>query len=132
MTQSKRYCFAALCSLIMLQLIMLLALFAGLEPHPPKVTPLFGIAPFLGASMSLAISAMIVRPLDHTAGRCLSVTAALTALVSFGPHKFLDAQFALIWPAVILGQLAAFTVIAQVLLAAWQRRCNDPKNPSHA
>jgi hypothetical protein len=107
MTQSDRYAVAALATLILLQGIMLSALYAGIRPHPPSATPLFGIAPFLGASVSIAVAAIIVQPLTNAAGRSLSVVAALTALVSFGPQKYFDAQFGLIWPAVILGQLAA-------------------------
>jgi hypothetical protein len=37
------------------------------------------------------------------------------ALVSFGPQKYLDAQFGLIWPAVVLGQVAAITILICVL-----------------
>ena len=117
MTHPDRPALAALATLILLQAIMLSALYAGIRPHPPVVTPLFGIAPFLGASMSVALSAMIVRPLESPAGRSLSVLAAVMALVSFGPQKYFDAQFALIWPAVILGQVAALVIFAQILKA---------------
>ncbi len=48
---------------------MLSALYAGIRPHPPVVTPLFGIAPFLGAAMSVALEAIIVQPLCSRAGR---------------------------------------------------------------
>lgn len=120
MTQSDRHVLAALATLILLQVIMLSALYAGIRPHPPTVTPLFGIAPFLGASLSVALAAIIVQPLATMAGRRLSILAALMALVSFGPQKYVDAQFGLIWPAVILGQLAALVIFARVLHAARQ------------
>ena len=115
MTHYDRQALAALATLILLQLAMLSALYAGIRPHPPVATPLFGIAPFLGASVSVALSAIIVQPLTTAIGRGLSVTAALMALVSFGPQKYFDAQFALIWPAVILGQLAALVIFVRVL-----------------
>jgi hypothetical protein len=35
----------------------------------------------------------------------------LCALLSFGPQKYFDAQFHLIWPAVIAGQAASAAVI---------------------
>lgn len=117
MTQNDRQALAALTTLILLQGIMLSALYAGIRPHPPVATPLFGIAPFLGASVSIAVSAMIVQPLASTAGRGLSLAAALMALVSFGPQKYFDAQSGLIWPAVVLGQLAAAVLIVGVLRA---------------
>lgn len=118
MTHDDRQALAALTTLILLQLIMLSALYAGTRPHPPIATPLFGIAPFLGASVGVAVSAMIVQPLVTPAGRGLSVLAALLVLVSFGPQKYFDAQFALIWPAVILGQVAVLVICVRVLKAA--------------
>ncbi len=120
MTHCDRQTLAALATLILLQLIMLSALYAGVRPHPPLATPLFGIAPFLGAALSIAVAAMILRPLTTAIGRGLSVMAALMALVSFGPQKYFDAQFALIWPAVILGQFAVLVIIVRVLKASRQ------------
>lgn len=112
---------AALTALIILQLTMLGALFAQSAPHPPATIPLFGIAPFLAAALSAAAAAVIIGPLDTATGRVLSVLAALMALLSFGPQKYLDAQFALIWPAAIAGQIAAIAVIVLVASAAMRR-----------
>ena len=117
MTLHTRQTTAALATLILLQLIMLSALYAGIPPHPPVATPLFGIAPFLGASVSVALAAIIIGPLGDRVGRILSVLAALLALVSFGPQKYFDAQFGLIYPAVILGQIAAFLILLRVFRA---------------
>lgn len=125
MTPSDRHVLAALTTLTLLQCIMLSALYAGIPPHPPEATPLFGIAPFLGASVSVAVSAIIVQPLTNFFGRSLSGLAALMALVSFGPQKYLDAQFGLIWPAVILGQLAALVIIVRVVKASRQKDETD-------
>lgn len=116
-TPSDRIATAALATLILLQVVLLTALYAGVRPHPPEATPLFGIAPFLGASISVAVSALIIGPLKSAVGRTPSVLAAFAALVSFGPQKYLDPQFGLIWPAVILGQIAALVLIGQVIRA---------------
>ena len=116
-----RHANAALAALIILQLTMLGALFAQSVPHPPATIPLFGIAPFLAAALSAAAAAITIGPLDTASGRVLSVLAALMALRSYGPQKFLDAQFALIWPAVITGQIAAVAVIVLVGTAAMAR-----------
>ena len=112
---------AALCALIILQLVMLGALFAQSAPHPPATIPLFAIAPFLAAALSVAAGAIITGPLDTTTGRVLSVLAALMALLSYAPQKYLDAQFALIWPAVITGQIAAIVLIVLAGSAALAR-----------
>lgn len=112
---------AALCALIILQLVMLGALFAQSAPHPPATIPLFAIAPFLAAALSVTAGAIITGPLDTTTGRVLSVLAALMALLSYGPQKYLDAQFTLIWPAVITGQIAAVALIVLAGSAALAR-----------
>ncbi len=108
---TPRHVQAALATLIILQTVMLGALFAQSPPHPPADIPLFAIAPFLAVALSAALSAIIAGPLETTAGRVLSLLAALMALLSFGPQKYLDAQFSLIWPAVITGQIAAVTIL---------------------
>ncbi len=105
---------AALSALILLQLVMLSALYAGVAPHPPVATPLFAMAPFLAASFAVAFSAILLGPLSGKAGRSLSGLAVVLALVSFGPQKYFDAQFALIWPAVISGQIAAIVVLVHI------------------
>ena len=132
MTQHERQALAALATLILLQMIMLSALYAGVPPHPPEATPLFGIAPFLGASVSVAVSAMIVQPLKTIGGRSLSMVAALAALVSFGPQKYFDAQFGLIWPAVVLGQLAAVVIFVRILNASRQDDQRGARSKSNA
>ena len=102
---------AALAVLIILQAVMLGALYAGIPPHPPTATPLFGIAPLLGASMAAATAAILLGSGVTRPGRFLGLLAALMALISFGPQKYFDAQFGLIWPAVISGQLACLTLL---------------------
>lgn len=108
---------AALAALIILQLVMLGSLYAGVPPHPPAHTPLFGIAPFLAMALSAAVGALILGPASNTAGRVLAVLAALMALVSFGPQKYLDPAFPQIWPAVISGQVAVVTAILTAVKA---------------
>lgn len=109
---------AALTTLITLQAVMLAALFAKVPPHPPVTTPLFGIAPFVGMSIAVACSAMLMGAGTSGAGKILGILAALCAAVSFGPQKYFDPQFAMIWPAVISGQVA----ILALLVAIFRRR----------
>jgi hypothetical protein len=106
---------AALSVLIILQTVMLTALYAGVPPHPPLATPLFGIAPFLGASMAAAVAAIILGGNSSRVATALSLLATAMALVSFGPHKYFDAQFGLIWPAVIGGQIASLAVVMNLI-----------------
>lgn len=106
---------AALSTLIVLQLIMLGALFAQIPPHPPMHTPIFGIGPLIGAGVSAALAAILMGG-QSTIGRVLAIIAALIAALSFGPQKYFDAQFPAIWPAVLAGQVAIFTIFAMVFI----------------
>lgn len=111
----NRAAHAALSTLIILQAVMLTALYAGIPPHPPEATPLFGIAPLLAAAFSAAGAAFWFGAFESRAGRAFCVIAALLAAVSFGPQKFLDPQFPLIWPAVVTGQIAILTLVIGAL-----------------
>lgn len=114
MTDSRSV-FAAITALVILQLVMLGALYAGVPPHPPAVIPLFAIAPFLAVALATAAAALITGPLESKVGRALSLLAALMAMLSFGPQKYLDPQFPLIWPAVLSAQVAAIVIVVLVL-----------------
>lgn len=112
---------AALSALIILQLVMLGALYAQVPPHPPAAIPLFAIAPFLAVALATAAAALIVGPLASRTGKALSLLAALMAMLSFGPQKYLDPQFPLIWPAVLAAQVAVIAVFAGVLFRLGHR-----------
>ena len=88
MTDHSRPVAASLLTLIILQVIMLAALYAKIPPHPPEATPLFGIAPFIGAALAAASSALYLKGLETRAGQVLCLLAALLAAVSFGPQKY--------------------------------------------
>lgn len=118
---------AALATLILLQTLMLMALFAGVPPHPPAAVAPFGIGPFIGSAISVAIAALILGPATRS-GTLLAALAALMALVSFGPQKYLDSQFPLIWPAVLTAQAAILTILVQAGHRLLSK--NGPVNPT--
>ena len=128
MSSHERNAHAGLAALLVLQGIMLGSLYAGVAPHPPAATPLFGIGPFLGAALAAAVAALCLGPSTTIAGRMLACAAALMALVSFGPQKYFDAQFALIWPAVLSGQIAAVSVLVSVFRRASQHGSSEASN----
>ncbi len=117
MTATDRPASAGLTALIILQLTMLFALYTLTEPHPPVATPLFGIGPFLGASFAAAAAAIWMGPTRAVSGRGLSLLSAAMALVSYGPQKYVDAAFPLIWPSVIAGQVACLVIVLAVIRA---------------
>ncbi|GGF42340.1 hypothetical protein SAMN05216376_10516 [Mameliella alba] len=108
---------AALATLFILQAVMLGALYAGVPPHPPQAIPLFAMAPFLGAALGLCAAAYLLADQSRTGG-VLAALAALAALVSFGPQKYVDPAFPMIWPAVVTAQAACAVLLTGILRRA--------------
>lgn len=106
---------AALISLVILQLTMLAALFTQTPPHPPLAVAPFALGPFLGASISVAASAMVLGATSTRLGTAASILAAVLALVSFGPQKWVDPAIAQIWPAVLLGEIAVGVLLVDAV-----------------
>ena len=101
----------ALGTLIILQLTMLFALFFKIPPHPPEVIPFGGMAPVISVSLSAALGALLFRG-QGTVGKALIVLACALAAISYGPQKYFDPAFNLVWPAVVTAQLAIVTLLA--------------------
>lgn len=104
---------AALLALIVLQLVMLAALYAQIPPHPPRVIAPFALGPFLGASLAIAGAAMMLGATRTGSGMASSLLAAALALVSFGPQKWLDPTIGEIWPAVLVAEIAAIVLVIE-------------------
>ncbi|WP_404400442.1 hypothetical protein [Pelagibacterium halotolerans] len=107
---------AALLVLIVLQLVMLGALYAQIPPHPPRTIPLFALAPFLGVSIAVAGAAMVLGGTRNGPGTLMSLLAAGLALVSFGPQKWLDPAIGEIWPAVLVAETAVIALVVETYL----------------
>lgn len=107
---------AALIALIILQVTMLAALYTETPPHPPLAVAPFALGPFLGASISVAAAAMLLGATGTRTGTVVSVLAALLALVSYGPQKWLDPAIARIWPAVLVGEIAAVVLVVDAIM----------------
>lgn len=108
---------AAVLVLLVLTAVMLLALFSRTPPHPPIEVPLFALGPFLGASLAIGVAALYLLRQGARHGTSLAVLFALTALISFGPQKYVDPAFLRIWPAVISAQVAVIVIVAGAIFA---------------
>lgn len=107
---------ASLTGLIILQLVMLTAMFTQTAPHPPLTTPLFAMGPFLGLAIALALCSILMASEQSKAGQVLAIMATVAALFSFGPQKWFDPLFHQIWPAVIGAQFCAAVIVARVIV----------------
>lgn len=108
----------ALMVLIVLQLVMMFAMFFQAPPHPPYAVAPFAMGPFLAASLASCFAAIARDAPATRSGKILAGIAALTAMVSYGPHKWIDPMIGQIWPAVLTAQIA----VAVILVALFQAR----------
>lgn len=115
-TQQNHPTSAAIVVLLVLTGVMLLALFSRTAPHPPLEVPPFALGPFLGASLAIGAAAFHLIRQGARYGSTLAVLFALSALVSFGPQKYLDPAFSRIWPAVITAQFAVIVIVASCIV----------------
>ncbi|MEO1746624.1 MAG: hypothetical protein AAFR13_08860 [Pseudomonadota bacterium] len=107
--------------LIIIQLVMLCAMFFQAPPFPPYVLAPFAMGPFLGASLACCAAAIMQGPTRTQSGRVLAGVAALMAMVSYGPQKWFDPATPQIWPAVLAAQIAVI-VIAHGIYRAFASR----------
>lgn len=98
--------------LIVLQVLMLAALYTRTPPHPPLEVAPFALGPFISASVALAVAALAMP--KSRGGFLVTILACLTALISYGPQKWFDPAIGSIWPAVLLAQLAIIAIVAEV------------------
>ncbi len=110
-------CRAALATLIVLQAVMLAALFTQTPPHPPIAVAPFALGPFLGGSLAVAFASFFLGSTTTRGGRATALLAGVLALVSFGPQKWVDPAIDQIWPAVLLGEIAVLSLAAGVVKA---------------
>jgi len=102
---------AALIALVTITAVMLFSLFTLTEPHPPVRIPLFGLAPFLGASLAVGLAALDLLRRGHGAVWIPALIFAATAALSFGPQKYVDPAFPQIWPAVLTAQICIVVIV---------------------
>jgi len=98
-----------LTALFMLHVVMMLAFFFQIPPHPPIETPGFGMGPFLGAITTLIVLALMAG--ETRWGNVLAVLVAVLACVSFGPQKWINPATHLIWPMLVVAQGAVLATL---------------------
>lgn len=120
------YTAAAIVALLVLTGTMLLAMFTRTEPHPPLVVEPFALGPFLAASLAIGAAAYCLVVSGIRFAMAIALLFALTALVSYGPQKYVDPAFPEIWSAVIVAQVAIAVILWQVICRAiWQLSWSD-------
>ncbi len=115
------YTAAAVAALLVLTGAMLLAMFTRTEPHPPLEVEPFALGPFLAASLATGAAAYALAVRGARFAMAVALLFALTALVSYGPQKYVDPAFPRIWPAVIVAQLSIAVILCRAVCLAIRR-----------
>jgi len=109
---------SSLIGLIVLNCVMLGALFAQVPPNPPGR---FG--PYIGATLSLAVLSLPLIFWRNRIGYISSIIVGLMCLMSLGPHKFFIDQAAnSLSPVIILGSILSLILIISSIMAWREKR----------
>ncbi len=109
---------SALAGLILLEGVLLGALWAQVQPHPEA-----RLGPFIAASLSLAIVSIPLVWWRSKIGYTTSIIVGLIGLVSFGPQKFFtEPESAVqVFPAIIVGTVLSVVLIISSI-ASWRKK----------
>ncbi|MFC1968847.1 hypothetical protein ACFLVX_05655 [Chloroflexota bacterium] len=99
---------SALAGLIILEGVLLGALWAQVQPHPEA-----RLGPFIATSLSLAIVSIPLVWWRNKIGYTISIIVGLFGLLAFGPQKFFteSATANQIFPAIIVGTVLSVALI---------------------
>ena len=125
-THADRYAAAAIVALLVLTSVMLLAMFSRTEPHPPLEVGPFAMGPFLAASLAVGAAAYGLVLYGTRCAVAATLLFALTALISYGPQKYVDPAFARIWPAVLIAQASLIVIFAWAVYRLFRQTKRKP------
>jgi hypothetical protein len=104
----------SLIGLLTIDIILLFALFAQIEPHPPGY-----LGPFIGAMVSLGIVSVVLVYWDRKIGLVSAIIFGCVNILAVGPQKYLlDPNGVAIVPIIIFGTVLIVTLFYSILLVS--------------
>lgn len=102
----------SLIGLLTIDIVLLLALFAEVEPHPPGF-----LGPFIGAMISLGIISVVLALWERKIGLISSIIFGCFNILAVGPQKyFFDPNGTAVFPIIILGTILIGILFYSILL----------------
>ena len=118
---------SSLIGLIVLNCVMLGALFAQVPPNPPG-----RVGPYIGATISLAIASLPLFFWRNRIGYISSIIVGLMCLMSLGPQKFfIEPTAILLSPVIVLGSVLSFILIISSIYELRRTYPRSQKDPSN-
>ena len=108
---------SSLLGLIIINGVMLGALFAQVPPNPPG-----RVGPYIGATLALAVLSLPLSYWRNRIGHLTSIIVGLMCLLSLGPQKFfLEQATVSLSPVIILGSILSVVLIISSFMA-WREK----------
>ena len=102
----------SLIGLLTIDIVLLLALFAEVDPHPPG-----SLGPFIGVLISLGIISIVLALWERKIGLILAVIFGCMNILAVGPQKyFYDPNAVAVTPIIILGTILVGNLFYSILL----------------
>ena len=102
----------SLIGLFTIDVVLLLALFAEVDPHPPGF-----LGPFIGAMISLGVISVALALWERKIGLISAIIFGGMNIMAVGPQKyFFDPNGTTVIPIIILGTILIGTLFYSILL----------------
>jgi len=102
----------SLIGILTIDIVLLLALFAEVDPHPPGY-----LGPFIGAMVSLGVISVVLALWERKIGWIAAIIFGGMNILAVGPQKFFfDPNGVAVAPVIILGTILIGTLIYSILL----------------
>ena len=106
----------SLLGLLTIDVVLLIALFAQVDPHPPGT-----LGPFIGAMVSLGVISVVLALWGRKIGLLSAITFGCLNILAVGPQKyFYDPNAMAVTPIIILGTILIGTLFYSILLV-WKK-----------
>ena len=102
----------SLIGLFTIDIVLLVALFAQVDPHPPGF-----LGPFIGAMVSLGVISVVLALWERKIGLITAIVFGCLNILAVGPQKyFFDPNGEAVAPVIILGTILIGTLFYSILL----------------
>jgi hypothetical protein len=106
----------SLIGLLTIDIVLLLALFAQVDPHPPGF-----LGPFIGAMISLGVISVVLALWERTIGLITAIIFGCLNILASGPQKFFyDPNAMAVAPVIIIGTILIGALFYSILLV-WKK-----------
>jgi len=107
----------SLIGLLVIDIVLLQALFAQVPPHPPG-----NLGPFIAAMVTLGVISPILIHWKNKMGLISSFIFGCMNILAVGPHKYwVDPNAKLVLPVIILGTILVITLFYSIFLV-WKKK----------